>query len=680
MPEAIPTRILSDALQEAVRGRHLKAAVFTTFSFDPGFFEEEVLPLLFEQSFSHVPKLRLVQLEEALRDIEHLAIYYDRKGLMPGGSPATLDLRRIPLSRRTGYFHPKIIMLLVEDQQEGEMRTSLILAVTSANLTRAGWWENVECAHVREVGEGSRCSFRQDLLGLMKSIRADEGTGDEHAALNEIRKFVRDRLQNETYRSAKGVLHPRLYTGQQSLAQFLAETLRLPADSYNLEVISPYFDDVDAGTLRDLVEALAPKETRIFLPRADDDSALCREAYFHAVTAIPHTSWARLPRPVVQRARGDEDKQPDRFVHAKVYRFWSRAQAREYVLLGSVNLTGAAHSKAGAGNLEAAMLLDTRSGKNPQFWLEVVEDAPANFHVIEAEEGAQDVVPPPLTVRHLWNHNRTEYFWEDVGRPPAFAILSSAGSLVERLEPVVTNKWTALAVETSTRFAEVLRGTSFLEVSVEGGAPSIILIREEGMAHKPSLLFSLTAEEILRYWSLLSPEQREAFLSDTVRSLFVAEGVVAPGLKTPAPQDSIFDRFAGIFHAFARLEEHVRRAIEAGHMKEAEYRLFGRKYDSLPSLLDKVINESETDLVNRYVTLLTAKQLLDSLRRQAAGDTRYEIFLSEHSRQQKDLQAKLNYSEKLRGQFEFGKSDEKERFFRWFERMFLTEAKPQSTA
>jgi hypothetical protein len=364
-------------------------------------------------------------------------------------------------------------------------------------------------------------------------------------------------------------------------------------------------------------------------------------------------------------------------VHAKVYRLWSRVQAREYVLLGSVNLTRAAHSKARAGNLETAILLDTGSGRNPQFWLEVVEDTPSNFRVTEADDGAQEAATPPITVRYLWDYNRTEYFWEEVGATPAFAILSSAGSLVQRLEPIITNKWTALAEETSSRVAEILRGTSFLEVSAEGGELSIILVQEEGMAHKPSLLFSLTAEEILRYWSLLSPEQREAFLSDKVRPLFITEGLIVPGKRPLASQNSIFDRFAGIFHAFARLDEHVRRAIEAGYIKEAEYRLFGQKYDSLPSLLDKVINESEMDLVNRYVTLLTAKQLLERLRRQAAEDTRYQIFLSEHLRQQKDLRAMIDHSEKLREQFEFGNSDEKERFFRWFERMFLTEAKPQ---
>src|SRR5689334_14374444 len=50
--------VLSDALVEAIRGRRVKVAVFLTFQFDPGFFEEELLPLLFDQSFSHIPQIR----------------------------------------------------------------------------------------------------------------------------------------------------------------------------------------------------------------------------------------------------------------------------------------------------------------------------------------------------------------------------------------------------------------------------------------------------------------------------------------------------------------------------------------------------------------------------------------------------------------------------------------------
>src|SRR5215207_1145846 len=97
--------VLSDALMEAIGGRRVKVAVFLTFQFDPGFFEEELLPLLFDQSFSHVPQIRVVQLEERLRSLKHLAVYFDRRGLTAEARPALLDYRRFGVQRHTGFFH-----------------------------------------------------------------------------------------------------------------------------------------------------------------------------------------------------------------------------------------------------------------------------------------------------------------------------------------------------------------------------------------------------------------------------------------------------------------------------------------------------------------------------------------------------------------------------------------------
>ena len=188
-------------------------------------------------------------MEEALRGVNHLAVYYDRRGLVAGGTPARLDVRRIPLARGTGYFHPKLIMLLVEESDDEGYLDHLIVMCPSANLTRAGWWENVECADI---------------------------------------------LYEDKRRSSQGVLNPRLFFGQQNLADFLKEHLRLPYGTYNLEILSPYFDDTDeAGALRKLVEVLAPKETRIFLPQADDGAALCRKKFFGAVGSLPGVNTQR---------------------------------------------------------------------------------------------------------------------------------------------------------------------------------------------------------------------------------------------------------------------------------------------------------------------------------------------------------------------------------------------------
>ena len=66
-----------------------------------------------------------------------------------------------------------------------------------------------------------------------------------------------------------------------------------------------------------------------------------------------------------------------------------------------------------------------------------------------------------------------------------------------RVSDVAEGTWTPLPQEISQRLGAILQGTSFLEIHLKGHDPGTILVREEGMAKKPSLLLSLTPEEIL---------------------------------------------------------------------------------------------------------------------------------------------------------------------------------------
>src|SRR5687768_66089 len=134
------TRVLSEAFEERVAGGRLLSAVFFTFRFDPGFFEQEVLPVFVDVP-SFAPAVRLIQLEEALRSID-LAVYYDRRGLVPESESAKLDYARVPITQ-PGYFHPKNVFALVQDPEEKGGGERLIVAALSANLTKPGWWTNV---------------------------------------------------------------------------------------------------------------------------------------------------------------------------------------------------------------------------------------------------------------------------------------------------------------------------------------------------------------------------------------------------------------------------------------------------------------------------------------------------------------------------------------------------------
>lgn len=218
MSKHIPQAVLSEALGDQIAGRTVRAAVFATFSFDPGFFEEHCLPVLFQQTFSQARKIRLLQLEDQLRDRE-IAVYYDRSALAQESAPACLDVRRIDLRHGTHAFHPKLILLLVDDdldlEEDEEPYQTLIVGILSANLTRSGWWENVEAFHFEEIHDrdvdASRIPFREDLLGLLRALWNATDRADVPPALERIRQFVLKRTVRESYTnvSARGRYYTR---------------------------------------------------------------------------------------------------------------------------------------------------------------------------------------------------------------------------------------------------------------------------------------------------------------------------------------------------------------------------------------------------------------------------------------------------------------------------------------
>ena len=623
MNQLPPQSPLSDQLRDRIGKRRVRVAVFFTYQFDPAFFETEVLQTLFDHDWSRNRRVALAQAEDVLRKVEHLAVYYDLRGIPETASSSSLDYRRFGLSRPGGVFHPKNILLLLEDEDESQKSTSLLLVTTSANLTRAGWWENLEAAHMIELPENSKSLLRDDLLGdngLLSRVVKHDKTGDEHLAVEEIRKFLRYRTELSGQRSQNGVLRPRIYAGQMPLARYLLEDVQIDPTDFNLEIISPYFDNTDdAKAVVTLIEALNPRATRIFLPKSDVGAVLCRKEYYEAVAGIPRVSWGLLPRSFTRYAKSREDS-VDRFVHAKVYRLFSPRRNQEYLLVGSVNLTQAAHSAANSGNLESAILFQPTPARNQlDWWLSPVEDSyqPGAF-----EDSASDdtslLACHNVSFRYDWQNNTLSYYWALNGSSPGPAEVRHRSVAPFVIADIKFGLWVDLPTDVASRLREGLRSCSFLDVMAGGKAPQRVLVREEGMENKPSLSVSLTPEEILEYWSLFSPEQKSAFLSRKLES-FVSP-IDDPDENGPATvppsgseQRSMFDRFAGIFHAFSCVENLIAEALTTGNTREARCLLFGSKYDSLKTLIERITVAENADHVNRYITLLCALQLLGTL-------------------------------------------------------------------
>ncbi len=682
MNKGLPQAVLGERLGEAIAGRRVRTAVFTTFTFDPGFFELNVLPILFDRGFHQVEKLRRMQIEEALGSVREVAVYYDRSALAQDATPAQLNFDRIDVARDAGHgvFHPKLVMLLVAETGENEdgkvtddQYETLIIGALSANLTRAGWWENVEAGHFEQISDrdldDTPSPIRADVLQALRQIRDTAAPGEEHAALDRIHTFLTRRaVKRGPKRQRHGGRHyTRLFVGQRPLDQWLRE-LKLGSD-WNLEIISPFFDKNPKPVLDRLYDAVQPRETRIWLPTDAQGAVQVSREVYEAIEAERgyRIFWAKMPEDLRHGSGKQTKNAPARRVHAKVYRFW-RADGKQLMLVGSVNFTTPAHSAANTGNLEAAFLIDVTDEPFAGRWcLQTAGAEPTRFVEDTPDEAdGLERVFIDLSVSYDWAANTLRYRMLDK-TSGAVHLSTTAGETVAKLDNAVVGRWLTLPKSAADRVRELLLSTSFLEAE-HGRGYWRVLVRETGMSHRPSLLTSLTPEEILMYWSLLSPTQREQFLLD---KLTTEDGLTLEGLQTNRGQrylahDTLFDRFAGIYHAFEQHKRHLLSSLEAGDLQEVEARLFGVKYDSLPELLRKTI-EQQADPVTRYLVVLCGRQLADTIRK-ADG-----AFWRDRRVARKNLETQLDRLNELERQLPLDGSDRAE-FLAWYRTAFLQEA------
>lgn len=671
MTDALPHAVLSEVLGERIDDRRLVAAVFLTFEFDPGFFEQEILPVLFEEQFSHVRGIRLVQLEDVLRSKgARVAVYYDADRLIAGDSgSARLDIERVPVRHKTGVFHPKNVLLLLEGtDKDGNPEQSLLIGALSANLTRSSWWENIEVAHFEEIREGQTTRLRDDLRALLRRLRSATAQHGEHAALELIDQFLKGTHQG-TLRVIQDTLQPHFYSGTEPLADFLERCAGRLLEGCCLEVLSPFVDaDDTCAPLEELIRRFGPKEVRVMLPLSRKGELACRKGFLESVTNLPNVQWGQLG--------GDRGLKRElapggaqRFVHAKVYRFFTRNPKREICLIGSPNLTRAAHQKG--GNWETALLVEAECPRRPEFWLTPVTPdkpvfQPSNETDLDRPNGTR------LMLRHHWDTHRTEACWEgETGSPPLH--LEARNQVLGDLANLKPHEWVDLGKEWADRLSAVLRETSFVKVQGPGEESGLLLVQEVGMSHKPSQLLSLSVAEILRYWALLTPAQRSAFLEAKASEGIPADEAAAlvARFRLTLQAESFFDRFAGYFHSFHCLETEVREHLEAGREKEATYRLFGRKYDSLGTLLKQALGADAglDDDVSRYVVLMCARQLA----REVKGD--HPEFWHDRRVDAKALETELERSDEVRTRLA-AQSPEMPGFLDWFDSWFLKRAKP----
>ena len=129
--------IRDDLRTEAARFKSIESAIFTTFSFNPDFFENNVLPTLFGIEDSGEGRRRVLVNNHLLKT--DVCVLYDGSTRPKGSGRYRYQSGGVFLSNR--FFHPKLTVIAgrLEDQ-----RPWIYLTAASANLTLSGWGKNQE--------------------------------------------------------------------------------------------------------------------------------------------------------------------------------------------------------------------------------------------------------------------------------------------------------------------------------------------------------------------------------------------------------------------------------------------------------------------------------------------------------------------------------------------------------
>ena len=251
---------------------------------------------------------------------------------------------------------------------------------------------------------------------------------------------------------------------------------------------------------------------------------------------------------------------------------------------------------------------------------------------------------------------------QDMCGDEAFSIKTLSGLEILKVVKAEQGQWSPISEAGSTLMGKYLRSGAFFLIEHEKGSWKV-LAKECNTPQKPSLLYQLSAEEILQYWSLLSADQRAAFL-DT-RLIFNEPAMGGEGVKDRLSDngDSIFAEFAGIFHSFGCLKRAILDSLEEQRFKDAETRLIGQKYDSMPSLLQKVL-DSDMSPVNRYITFLTAQQLYDQV---IGTNVDFKEFIGTRNKPLIEILSSISELRQAMGEVHA----HNQAFFEWYDRQFL---------
>ena len=353
MSEALTMRSgLLQMLQEFRRGS-IDHVLVTTFNFDPGFFERNVLPLFCGLTLED---LKEKSVDALTRDMYYplkktrVVVAYDQSvlnGVSGGGIRYALLPRHVP----GGFFHAKLVVVLGKDERGANIGAVM---VGSGNMTYSGWANNVEVAGWTLLNKG----HVHELSNFYQYLNAPEELGAASDILSQISdEQTRPDLFLQYPDHPHGPLYGRIF----------------PEDlSGDLHIFSPYWSEeaIRAFSKAKLTCYPAKGHNGFQFPVAKQQLGLSGSTI------------------EVKAIKGEEQ-----FRHVKAY-FWG-----QHAAIGSANCTRQAlHTQ---GNVEA--MLRFNGGK-----IELPEAAPLDAWNTDSNS-EEEVKPAPLGLLIVADYKKRAY-------------------------------------------------------------------------------------------------------------------------------------------------------------------------------------------------------------------------------------------------------------------------------
>jgi hypothetical protein len=661
-------KAISELVAEYIEGSLVSAAFFSTYSFESDFFELEIMPLLMSQqvgqtgdtyqpALSTNDAIRWQQLERLMAQKQiHTSVIYDPSVYRCERAPR-LEVAYHGYSPGNGCQHAKLIAILLESPEIVESETDtgyeVLFGAGSFNLTRAGWWDNIECGHFIKLSTlwapENLCS---EVISALK-FYLNQTSGNDlslQKIIDTINSFPK--TANEEQLSFYFSNDDRK---QKSFVEFVAPEIKYKT----LEVISPYF--AESGDNSTISRFLAKfDKCKVLLPRDPRDISKVKldKSVYDKLTA-QEVKWCYWQNEVLKSV---EEKEVTRELHAKIYRM--EHEHGSDLFIGSVNFS----YKAFQDNIEAGFLIKNADEVG------LLAELPSGEYLFEEQKGElhgdnlnEGPILPNINLSYCWKNKLLTLIDQDVVWLQPVSLHDASQNNIALIESK-GGKLGSVIITNIEAFEQYLKNSSLVSArSINDENLCVnreVVISQVSTFARPSFMPPLSLTDLLSIFRGMEVSKlvqlTEQYAAIELASTYASNEGFTEELKPST--HNFFSEFSEINSAFFHLNRSLLKAQLDGDQRTLDYYFIGKQPDSLYGAFQLLTNEKSAELtpVLRYLSLLSIQDTL-----QRIGNDNSELIIKvERSISAIEAGNQLQLTEN-------NDPDFNQRFLVWFKQEFL---------